>query len=89
MMVSQVVYFSDMPYIMADSWMPASGCFAAYSIVPIGRIKLFVGFTTVEVAYNAIPTQPTQDAETAVEFRSGSTLSAKTANQIIDQKNSN
>ena len=76
MAVGQVVYFGGTPFIAAETFTPDSHNIAAYTIIPIGGIDIFAGFTSVKAAYEAIPTQPALDAETAVEVGSGSTLSA-------------
>jgi hypothetical protein len=73
--IGHVVYFGDTPFIVAESYTPASRNIAAHRIIPIGGIDIFVGFNSVQAAYEAIPTQPAPDAETAVEVGFGSTLS--------------
>jgi hypothetical protein len=52
-------------------------------IVPFHSMNFFLGFTTVEEAYNKMHIQPGQDAETAVIVGARLTLSIEAAGSYI------
>jgi phospholipase/lecithinase/hemolysin len=54
MAVSQIVCFGDNLSIAAETYVPAAGHIAAYTIVPIGNIIIFTGVTSVHAALEAM-----------------------------------
>ena len=74
MAVGMVSYFSNLPYILPDTYTPAVRGINRSAIVPIGSLDFYVGWTDEESAaeWNGVnvPTQPAPLADAEVEDRS-------------------
>ena len=75
MAVGMVNYFGNLPYILPDTYTPVVRGINRSSIVPIGALNFYVGWTDEESdaewnGVTTIPTQPALLASAQVEARS-------------------